>query len=411
MRPINRQVMASIVACLAVPAFAEPLATECGIPGIDFDKNLSVPIPRQCLNSRMQFASSAERRRPDEAMGRLTNVALSGSGEVAGSPKQGAANRSPDKRTTNGLEEVVVTAQRRSEQVQDVPISIAVLEGGDLDRGSQQGVMDALVKVPGVGMFQGFQSGAAQLSIRGVTAMSLISSGANPIAYYLDSVPFAFVRSAITPDASAYDLQQVEVLRGPQGTLYGATAQNGVVRVLTNDADVDSFEFKARTAGSLTDDGGENYRGDMAINVPVIEGKLAARAVVGYQSLSGWIDKPNDSDANDGELKNFRLKINASISDKLSMGATAWRSQEKYGAPSSGNDDRTHRSTTPEPIETEYDVLGYKIRYDSENFVVTGSSSYIDYHLNSEMDTNLIASGSNILTTNLAAKVRSQESM
>src|SRR6185503_12682397 len=99
----------------------------------------------------------------------------------------------------------------------------------------------------------------------------------------LDSVPFGFVRSSILPDTNVYDLDRVEVLRGPQGTLYGASAQNGVVRVLTHEADPDRFELKARTAVSATDGGGGNYRGDLAVNVPLIERKLAARAVLGYQ--------------------------------------------------------------------------------------------------------------------------------
>ena len=66
-------------------------------------------------------------------------------------------------------------------------------------------------------------------------------SGSSPIAYYLDSVPFGLIKTAITPDSNAYDLDRIEVLRGPQGTLYGASAQNGVVRVLTKDANLEDF--------------------------------------------------------------------------------------------------------------------------------------------------------------------------
>ena len=103
------------------------------------------------------------------------------------------------------------------------------------------------------------------------------------VGYYLDSVPFSLVKSAIAPDFDAYDLQRVEVLRGPQGTLYGANSENGLVRVLTNDADLNNYEFKARSSVSSTDGGGGNYRGDMAVNVPLVDGKLAARLVLGYQ--------------------------------------------------------------------------------------------------------------------------------
>src|SRR3546814_20906414 len=88
----------------------------------------------------------------------------------------------------------------------------------------------------------GLLSGATQFAIRGVTAGYSNLSGSSPVAYYLDSVPFGFIRSATTPDASPYDLDRIEVLRGPQGPLYGATAENGVVRLLTHEADLTKFE-------------------------------------------------------------------------------------------------------------------------------------------------------------------------
>jgi iron complex outermembrane recepter protein len=307
------------------------------------------------------------------------------------------------------LEEVVVNAQKRLERVQDVPISISVLSGQELDGSTSQGIMEALTHVPGVGMFQGFQTGGPLISVRGVNAINNISSGSNPIAYYLDTVPFSFVRSAITPDASAYDLERVEVLRGPQGTLYGATAQNGVVRVLTQDADLDRMQFKMRTSGSSTQDGGESYRVDAAANLPIVKEKLGARFVVGYQNLSGWVDKPNDEDANDAEILNLRLKLNARPSDELSIGLTAWVSRSDYGAPSTGLDGRTHRSWVTEPIASDYELFGLKATYDFAHFSLTSASGYIDYRVDSRMDTVMTAAGTNVLTTNLVNRLFSQE--
>ena len=183
-------------------------------------------------------------------------------------------------RTADQLEQIIVTAQKRQERLQDVPISIAVLGGKDLDTSTYQGVTEALTAVPGVAAVTDGQGGGTFISVRGVSAASYLFSGSSPVAYYLDSIPFGLVDSAIAPDTNAYDLERVEVLRGPQGTLYGANALNGVVRVLTHDADLDQFELKGRTSGSSTEDGGGNYRGDVAINMPIVEGKVAARAVV-----------------------------------------------------------------------------------------------------------------------------------
>jgi iron complex outermembrane recepter protein len=123
------------------------------------------------------------------------------------------------------LEEIVVTAQKRVERLQDVPVSISVLRGGELEASSLSGAMEALTTVPGVALLP--QSGVGSgnmVNIRGVGAASAIFNGSSPIGYYLDGVSFGLIRDAFTPDQGAFDLERVEVLRGPQGTLYGASA-------------------------------------------------------------------------------------------------------------------------------------------------------------------------------------------
>src|SRR6202000_1255197 len=115
------------------------------------------------------------------------------------------------------------------------------------------------------------------------------------------------LRSSVEPDANTYDLNRIEVLRGPQGTLYGASALNGVVRMLTNDADLNEFDFKARANVSSTESGGGHWDEDAAVNLPIVDGKLAARLVVGQEHDSGWINSPLGNNINDGDLKNVRL--------------------------------------------------------------------------------------------------------
>jgi iron complex outermembrane recepter protein len=286
----------------------------------------------------------------------------------------------------NELEEVIVTAQKRAERLQDVPISITVLTGEELDSSRAEGVSEALMRVPGVTTNVSFLGGGTQVAVRGVTAGSALFGGSSPIAYYLDSVPFGLVKTAIAPDSSAYDLERVEVLRGPQGTLYGASAQNGVVRILTNDADPNAFELKARTSISTTQDGGENYRGDMALNVPIVEGKLAARAVVGYEDLSGWVDRPNRSNANDAELRNGRLKLNAQPTENLSIGLSGWLSRSDYGAPPVSDDQGHHSSLADESIATDYDAYSLKVGYEFSGFSISLMTGYLRYENDSSLD-------------------------
>jgi iron complex outermembrane recepter protein len=291
---------------------------------------------------------------------------------------QAATSQSNSNGPSTGLEEIVVTAQKREERLQNVPISISVLSGDSLDR-SNQGVSEALNAVPGVATQQNYLGGGTVVVIRGVAPALPIISGSSPVAYYLDSVPFGLVKSAIAPDSNAYDLQRVEVLRGPQGTLYGASALNGVVRVLTNDADLSSFDLKARVSDSGTQYGGNNYRGDIAVNVPIIQDKLAIRAVVGYENDSGWIDQPNKKNVNDTEVRTYRLKVNAQPVDNLSIGLSAWSSHSDSGAPSVGYAFDKNASVLNQPDATDYDTYDAKIAYQFTHFSISSSTSYLDY--------------------------------
>jgi iron complex outermembrane receptor protein len=284
------------------------------------------------------------------------------------------------------LEEIVVTAQKREERLQDVPISLSVLEGSALDHGSFAGVAEAVNQVGGVNLFKDNQGGGVKVSVRGVASGGPLFFGASTVGYYLDEAAFGFVKTAIVPDANAYDIERVEVLRGPQGTLYGASALNGVVRVLTKDADLDAFDFKARTSFSSTEGGGENYRGDLAVNVPLVPGKLAARAVVGYSDYSGWIDNTFAEETNDAELATFRLKINAQPTDALNVTLSAWSSRSDYGAPSAATEDGLSTVIFEEPLAADYDLYGLTINYDFPAFAVTSATSYLDYSSEGELD-------------------------
>ncbi len=309
---------------------------------------------------------------------------------------------------SSALEEIVVTAQKRPERLQNVPISISVLTGEDLDRSTVEGITEALKRVPGVGAFPFSQAGGTFVTVRGVTAGGPLFAGASPVSYYLDSVPFGLVQSAFAPDANAYDLERVEVLRGPQGTLYGASAQAGVVRVLTRDADLEHFDVKGRVSTSSTETGGWNYRGDAAINVPIVTDKLAARAVVGYEDLSGWIDSRFTDNSNDAQLLNARLKVNAQPSEALSIGAFAWLARDDYGGPTASDAEARRRAAIDESIAIDYNVYGLKISYNFPGFSLTSSSGYMDYSSGGFLD--LVELGSPLpFFTGFDANVFSQE--
>ena len=299
--------------------------------------------------------------------------------------------------------------RKREERLSDVPISVSLLHGADLDRSSLVSITEALNTVPGVAASVGYQGGTMLTTIRGVGASGPLFSGSSPIAYYLDSAPFGFVTSAVAPDAGAYDLNRIEVLRGPQGTLYGANAQNGVIRILTEDAKTSEFELKARITLSGTEGSGENYRADAAVNVPIIEGKLGARAVIGYSDFSGWVDGPVGTDINSARLRTYRLKLNAEPSDALSIVLSAWKSNDDHGAPSASDDHGQVTATIAQPISAELESYGLCVSGDLSRFSFTSSTSYLDYSNRSTWDLSAAGLASVPLFTDLDSRVIAQE--
>lgn len=348
---------------------------------------------RKTLWSRLRLAQAEE--------------ALPAAYTAPGTSEASSQSRDSQDRSVT-IEEITVTAQKREERLQDVPISITVLNGEQLDSSTAQGLTEALSRVPGVGINETYQGGGTQVAVRGVTAGGALFNGSSPVSYYLDSVPFGFVRQAIGPDLNVYDLERVEVLRGPQGTLYGASSQNGVVRVLTHDAQLDEFDLKARTSVTATENGGESYRGDMAFNVPIIPGKLAARAVAGYQDLGGWIDRPNKKDANDAEISNARLKIRAQPVDEFSVDLSAWRSRGDYGGPSIANDSGRHNALNDEPITTDFDAYGATLAYHFPAVSVISMTSYLEYENTGFLDVGSLVPG-RVGQTTVEAEVFAEE--
>src|SRR6267378_4426749 len=169
-----------------------------------------------------------------------------------------------------GLEEIVVTAQRREETVQNVPLSITALSARVLEEKAVTNFIDYAGQVPGLAFgYTGDGSGTARtISIRGI-------SGDGTTGFYIDETP---VPDSIDP--RVVDLQRIEALRGPQGTLYGARSMGGTVRLITQQANSSDFAGWAKANGSHTLNADTpNYGLDAAVNLPLITDRMALRVV------------------------------------------------------------------------------------------------------------------------------------
>ena len=176
------------------------------------------------------------------------------------------------------LQEVTVTAQRRAEDVQSVPMSITVLNATQLEQRDVASFIDYATTVPNLGFGYsgvGF-SNARTISIRGV-------AGAGTTGFYLDDTPLPD-----SVDPRVVDIDRIEVLRGPQGTLYGARSEGGTVRLITQQP---GDEFSARSHVGVSDTWNTvepNYVADGSINMPLIPQKLDLRIVAMYDSEAGF---------------------------------------------------------------------------------------------------------------------------
>ncbi len=190
------------------------------------------------------------------------------------------------------LQTVTVTAQKRSETVKEIPFSISAIGGGDLADNNIVNIEDITRQLPGVS----FQAGAGQgrdiITMRGIS-----SQGGNAtVGIYLDDVPaqtqlpYNSSYSGAT-EPKLFDIARVEVLRGPQMTLYGAGSMGGAIRYITNQPDLDSFSGVATSDLGGTEHGSINYEEQGVVNVPILPGVLAFRGGIDYSYQSGWIDR------------------------------------------------------------------------------------------------------------------------
>jgi iron complex outermembrane receptor protein len=221
----------------------------------------------------------------------------------------------------SSVTEVIVTAQKRSQRLIDVPVGVSVMSAEAIEKRGVQTVQDLSFSVPGLilrydgpGSTQVFMRGAANL--RGSDAL---------VSTYMDDVPVTLTGGYRQLDLRMLDIERVEVLKGPQGTLYGQGAMAGTIRFVTATPRLDTFEGNLKADYSQIDHGGDNTKLTGAVTVPLIAGKMALRLAGAVEDGGGWIDQPaaNIKDGNGQDIYNFRAKLYYAPTDKFDLTATA----------------------------------------------------------------------------------------
>jgi len=262
---------------------------------------------------------------------------------------KGAASASDDSDQHAKLEEIVVTAEKRTERLQDVPVPVTELSATTLVETNQVKLQDYYMEVPGLTIAPGVTS-TQLLAIRGITTGGPFTT-TSTVGILIDDLPYGGTQLLQVPDIDPGDLSSIEVLRGPQGTLYGASSMGGLLKFVTLNPSTDQLSGRVEAGTSSVYNGAEpgyNFRG--SINVPLSD-DLAIRASAFTRQDPGYIDNPffgirgiNEDHAEGGHLSllwrpldAFSFKLSGLYQDTNGDGSNDVTTQSFTGAPMSGD--------------------------------------------------------------------------
>lgn len=266
-------------------------------------------------------------------------------------------------------DDIVVTARRREESVRDVPASVSAVSGAQMEAIGAESFADYIQTVPGA-FFNEYQAGRSHVVLRGIATTSGNDQGQGSVGYYINDVPLTEPGWAlVVPDIDTFDVDRVEILRGPQGSLFGSASLGGVVNYVASAADTEGFDAAIETTLNSTenaDELGGSAKG--MINIPLTE-TLAVRGVYGYRRDAGYLDNVGTAEdgSNDVTVQGGRLSIVWQPSARTQvayLGVLQNTDAEdgSYRYPALGELTRT--SAIPEVSETEVEVHSLRLEQD-----------------------------------------------
>ncbi len=345
----------------------------------------------------------------------LTAAAAGGAvfGAMAGSAL--AQTAPPPDRTsakdTTALEEIVVTAEKRESTVQKTPISMVAISEAEIQARGLEDFRSIAQETPGVSM-KTSGPGQTEFEMRGLDA----TGGFSPtVGFYIDDAPLTAPAQAaqgkVVVDPDLYDLNRVEVLRGPQGTLYGAGSMGGTIKLVTNPPQLNTVAVSAQTKESGTDGGGFNYGGSAMVNLPITQDVAAIRFVGTYKYTSGWIDRvvlnpfpletnggqtrgnvltapvqARYSDVNWEELWGGRVSLLLKLGDNLTIEPGLMHQKISTGGPFTIDDPpgNVYAHYQPfdiaEPLEDNFSLYTLTIKYHFDGADITSATAKWNRH-------------------------------
>jgi len=287
----------------------------------------------------------------------------------------------------NNLETIVVTAEKREERLADVPMSVTALGGNQLDALQDRSFADYAALVPGLSLASS-QPGQTRLTLRGENAGGVGST----VAVYVDESPFgsstALLNGSVnTGDFDTWDMQRIEVLRGPQGTLYGANSEGGILKFVTNAPQLGTLSGAAEVSGDHVANGGTGGDVRGMLNLPLGD-KMAFRVSASDEDVPGYISDPEhqESGVNGGHKESGRASLLAAPTDDLTIRLTATAQESKYGGVNTVDVNPytlqplygglTQERFLSEPSNFKYENYNATVDWNAGPFRVLSSTSY-----------------------------------
>ena len=313
-----------------------------------------------------------------------------------------AAEEKKDAGSPTRLEDVVVTATKRKRRVRDVPASITAFDGKKLEEQGKVGLLDYLEEAPGV-TADTQAPGVLRVSMRGISVDTAPASGQPPpTGIFINDVAFSdpYV-NGVQPDLSAFDLQSVEVLKGPQGTLFGGTALSGAIRFVLQDPLMGEWQGRAFTQYTDLAHGSNAFTSGAAVNAPIYEDKLAFRGVYVKRGYAGLHDNtyydPRQKDIDGGSGEQIRGILAWKPFEALNIKLTHLY-QDFEGNDVASNADRPDkyeksRNILPLPVNNHFSLDSVELGYDFGPVKLISLSSLSKKYLFFSADVTAVVAG------------------
>jgi outer membrane receptor protein involved in Fe transport len=312
------------------------------------------------------------------------------------------------------LVRVIVTATRRKSPVEQVPVSVTAFSADTLNEMGALEFEDYVRSVPGMS-FTDAGRGGNKYVIRGVST-GLFSESRAATSVYLDETPITdggFGALSYSPDPLLVDIERLEVLRGPQGTLFGSGSMGGAIRIITSKPDFRESQGFVKAGLSGTSRGGMGYELQAMFNTPLSEDDVAIRGVAYYRDVDGWIDNTvlGNDDANNSEIEGLRLAGAWAGSERLRIDAKiAYQTRKSDGSGlDEGNPPWTQQRLVEEPNSDDWTLLNLEVNYGFDGSRLIATTSWMDRSTEHDADATWVYLGPDPFSTATAVSRGEQQ--